>query len=166
MLSVCYRFEFGIVGLLSVSIPALCWWLVSNQCYVGYLSVSNRAIPYRILPEMSPTRTRLVLRCLQQHCRWPTAGRLIENFAFFVGFVSVWPVWLGYYRDYPSISVMIWVLWWRYGRLVTWFCDHLIAKLGKKTATPPSPDPSCAHQHHLRRNVARMTTGFVDLAAC
>ena len=96
MLSVCYRFEFGIVGLLSVSIPALCWWSVSNRCYVGYLSVSNRAIPYRILPEMSPTRTRLVLRCLQQHCRWPTAGRLIENFAVFVSFVSVWPVWLGH----------------------------------------------------------------------
>ena len=90
MLSVCYRFEFGIVGLLSVSIPALCWWSVSNRCYVGYLSVSNRAIPYRILSEMSPTRTRLVLRCLQQHCRWPTAGRLIENFAV----LSVWPVWL------------------------------------------------------------------------
>ena len=87
---------FGIVGLLSVTIPALCWWSVFNRCDVGYVSVSNRAIPYRILPEMTPTSNRLLLRCLQQHCRWPTAGRFIANFAGLVGFVSVWPVWLRY----------------------------------------------------------------------
>ena len=96
MLSVCYRFEFGIVGMLSVTIPALCKWSVFNRCHVGYLLVSNRAFQYRILPEMTPIWTRLVLRCLQQHCRWPTAGRFIEIFAGFVGFVSVWLVWLGY----------------------------------------------------------------------
>ena len=41
MLSVCYWFEFGIVGLLSVTIPALCQWSVFNRCHVGYLSVSK-----------------------------------------------------------------------------------------------------------------------------
>ena len=94
-----------VVGLLSVwfrdcrsavGYDSSIVWSVFNRCHVGYLSVSNRAIPYRILPEMTPTWTRLVLRCLQQQCWWPTAGRFIENFAVFVGFVSVWPVWLGY----------------------------------------------------------------------
>ena len=104
--SVCCRFEFGIVGMLSVTIPALCYWSVFNRCHVSYLSISNRAIPHRILPEMTPTRTRLLLRCFHQHRRWPTAGRFIENFAVFVGFVSVWPVWLGYkYKKNPSRPV-------------------------------------------------------------
>ena len=52
---------------------------------------------------MTPTWNRLLLRCLQQHCRWPTAGRFIANFAGFVGFVTVWPVWLGYNGAYGSI---------------------------------------------------------------
>ena len=30
---------------------------------------------------------------------------------------------------------------WRCGWLVTWFCYHLIAKLGDKTATPSWPEP-------------------------
>ena len=34
-----------------------------------------------------------------------------------------------------------WVRWRRCGCLVTWFCYHLIAKPGNKTATPSSPDP-------------------------
>ena len=63
---------------------------------------------------MTPTWTRLILRYLQQHCRWPTAGRSIENFAFFVGFVSVWSVWLGYdtiwWHRSGSILLMTWYL--------------------------------------------------------
>ena len=89
--SVCCRFEFGIVCLLSVTIPALCKWSVFNRCHISYLSVSNRAIPYWILPEMTPTGFTV---------SWATlavGGRFIENFALFCQFrvclVGVTEVW-------------------------------------------------------------------------
>ena len=48
------QFEFGNVSLLSVTIPALCYWSVCSWCHVGYLSVSNWITPYQIVPEMNP----------------------------------------------------------------------------------------------------------------
>ena len=80
LLSVWVRDCRSAVGYNSSSVVMIGFQSVS-PCDVGYVSVSNRAIPHRILPEMTPTWTRLLLRCLQQHCRWPTAGRFIENFA-------------------------------------------------------------------------------------
>ena len=95
----------------------------SLRCHVGYLSVSNRAIPHRILPEMTPTWTRLVLRCLQQHCRWPTDGRFIENFAVFERQVAgqTTPT-----RPWSFNNPLI--LWWSHCLtwvlVKVWFCDY------------------------------------------
>ena len=97
LLSVCCRFVIGLSLGLSVCCRLRFQHSADDRFSVGVMSVIYRAIPYHILPEMPPTWTWLVLRCLQQHCRWPTAARSNENFAVFVGFVSVWPVWLGYH---------------------------------------------------------------------
>ena len=40
-----------------------------------------------------------------------------------------------------GVRVKIWVRSWRCGCLVTWFCYHLIAKPGNKTAALSWPDP-------------------------
>ena len=40
---------------------------------------------------------------------------------------------------------LIWVRSRRWGCLVTWFCYHLIAKPGNKTAAPSWPDPYVLH---------------------
>ena len=42
-------------------------------------------------------------------------------------------------------SNSIWVRSWRCSCLVTWFCCHLIAKPGNKTAPPSRPNP---YKHH------------------
>ena len=44
-------------------------------------------------------------------------------------------------KEHQNIQVRIWVRWWRWACLVTWFCCHLIAKPGKKTGAPLPPDP-------------------------
>ena len=91
-----------VVGLLSVcSGLSVCCRLrvqhfANDRFSIGVMSVIYRSQIGRFHTESYPTWTRLVLRCLQQHCRWPTAGRFIENYVFYVGFVSVWPVWLGF----------------------------------------------------------------------
>ena len=93
MLSVCYRFEFEIVGLLSVTSPALCWWSVFNRCHVGYLSVSNRAIPYRILPDMNPTGFTVSSATLSVADSWPIQWKICVFCRFRVGLAGVTGVW-------------------------------------------------------------------------
>ena len=63
MLLVCYRFEFGNVGLLSVF----------NRCHVGYLSVSNRSIPILTQndPDMNPTGFAVPSATLSVADSWP-----------------------------------------------------------------------------------------------
>ena len=92
MLSVCYRLSSG----LSVCCRLQVQHCANDRFSIGVMSVIYRSQIGRFHTESYQTWTRLVLRCLQQHCRWPTAGRFIENVVPFVGFVSVWPVWLGY----------------------------------------------------------------------
>ena len=89
MLSVCYRFEFEIVGLLSVTSPSLCWWSVFNRCHVGYLSVSNRAIPYRILPDMNPTGFTVSSATLSVADSWPIQWKICVFCRFRVGLAGV-----------------------------------------------------------------------------
>ena len=95
--SVCCRFVIGLSSRLSVCCRLRVQHCADDRFSIGVMSVIYRSQIGRFHTESYPTWTRLVLRCLQQHCRWPTAGRFIEKFVFFVGFVSVWPVWLGYY---------------------------------------------------------------------
>ena len=94
--SVCCRFVIGLSSRLSVCCRLRVQHCADDRFSIGVMSVIYRSQIGRFHTESYPTWTRLVLRCLQQHCRWPTAGRFSEKFVFFVGFVSVWPVWLGY----------------------------------------------------------------------
>ena len=94
--SVCCRFVIGLSSGLSVCCRLQVQHCANDRFSIGVMSVIYRSQIGRFHTESYQTWTRLVLRCLQQHCRWPTAGRFIENFVPFVGFVSVWPVWLGY----------------------------------------------------------------------
>ena len=94
--SVCCRSVIGLSSGLSVCCRLRVQHFANDRFSIGVMSVIYRSQIGRFHTESYPTWTRLVLRCLQQHCRWPTAGRFIENFVFYVGFVSVWPVWLGF----------------------------------------------------------------------
>ena len=94
--SVCCRFVIGLSSRLSVCCRLRVQHCADDRFSIGVMSVIYRSQIGRFHTESYPTWTRLVLRCLQQHCRWPTAGRFSEKIVFFVGFVSVWPVWLGY----------------------------------------------------------------------
>ena len=88
--SICCRFVIGL-GL------SVCSRLRVQHCANDRFSIGVMSVIYRSeIGRFHTESTRQVVRCLQQHCRWPTAGRYIENVVFFVGFVSVWPVWLGY----------------------------------------------------------------------
>ena len=102
MLSVCYRFEFEIVGLLSVTSPALCWWSVFNRCHVGYLSVSNRAIPYRILPDMNPTGFTVSSATLSVADSWPIQWKICVFCRFRVGLAGVTGVWGVQYEQFAE----------------------------------------------------------------
>ena len=103
MLSVCYRLSSG----LSVCCRLQVQHCANDRFSIGVMSVIYRSQIGRFHTESYQTWTRLVLRCLQQHCRWPTAGRFIENFVPFVGFVSVWPVWQGYDRFTVGIDSVL-----------------------------------------------------------
>ena len=98
LLSGCYRLIIGLSSGMSVCCRLRFQHCANDRFSVGVMSViglkSGDSITNltRNDPDMNPT----VLRCLQQHCRWPTAAWFNENFAIFVGFMSVWSVWLGY----------------------------------------------------------------------
>ena len=94
--SVCCRFVIGLSSGLSVCRRLRFQHCVNDRFSIGAMSVIYQFQIGRFHTESFPKWPRLVLRCLRPHCRWPTAGRLIEKVAGFVGFVSVWPVWLGY----------------------------------------------------------------------
>ena len=97
--SVCCRFVISLSSGLSVCCRLRVQHCANDRFSIGVMSVIYRSQIGRFHTESYLTWTRLVLQCLQLHCRWPTAGRFIEIFVFFDGFVSVWLVWLGYY-DY------------------------------------------------------------------
>ena len=53
--------------------------------------------------------------------------------------------WVNKYNEQNIMN--IWVRSWRCGCPVTWFCYHLIAKPGNKTAAPSRPDPYIEKTH-------------------
>ena len=57
-------------------------------------------------------------------------------------------------------KICIWVRSWRCGCLVTWFCYHLIAKPGNKTAASSWPDPYCFITLGPRQNGCQFPGGI------
>ena len=60
--------------------------------------------------------------------------------------------WLLWSFECWPIHTCIWVRLRNCGCLVTWFCYHLIAKPGNKTAEVSWPDPYTLHWRHNERN--------------
>ena len=96
MLSVCCRFIVGLSSGLSVWCRLWFQYFGDYRFWIGVMSVIYRFQIGRFHPDITPTWARLFLLCLLQHCRRPTAARLNDKLCVFVGFVSVWPVWLGH----------------------------------------------------------------------
>ena len=49
----------------------------------------------------------------------------------------------------------VWVRSWRCSCLITWFCNHLIAKSGDKTAAHSWPDPNHLYHAHWSTSFSR-----------
>ena len=62
-----------------------------------------------------------------------------------------------------NIRFVIWVRSWRCGSLFTWFCYHLIAKPGNKTAAPSWSDPYSEHCMGMANSMEEMITSLISI---
>ena len=81
---------------------------------------------------------RVKMNAIPKQCSYPFVDSINTMSSSSVPFVAEYG---GCTIIPPAVGHIIWVGSQNCGRLVTWFCNQLIAKPGNKTASVPWPDP-------------------------